>query len=111
MSSGGDRQQSSSRKRPVDGDDNDNDKNCSSAAVPGLRSVISSNNHRAANQAQEYKRRQILQESWGFREVLAECGLLDFAPPTPAAAAASNIDDGGGKFKYTLAFLCHCHWN
>lgn len=108
------RQQSSSRKRPVDGGggDNDNDNNCSSAAVPGLRSAFSSNNHRAANQAQEYKRRQILQESWGLREVLAECGLLDFAPPTPAAATASSNsdDDNGGKFKYILTFFCHCHW-
>ena len=32
-----------------------------------------------ATQAQENKRRQIQQSSWGFREVLVECGLLDFA--------------------------------
>ena len=32
-----------------------------------------------ATQAQENKRRQIQQSSWGFREVLVECGLLEFA--------------------------------
>ena len=31
-----------------------------------------------ATQAQENKRRQIQQSSWGFREVLVECGLLEF---------------------------------
>ena len=32
-----------------------------------------------ATQAQENKRRQIQQSSWGFSEVLVECGLLEFA--------------------------------
>ena len=32
-----------------------------------------------ATQAQDNKRRQIQQSSWGFREVLVECGLLEFA--------------------------------
>ena len=34
--------------------------------------------HEAPN-AQEAKRRQIQQAAWGLREVLGECGLLEFA--------------------------------
>lgn len=32
-----------------------------------------------AARARDAKRRQIQQASWGFREVLAECGLAEFA--------------------------------
>lgn len=79
MSTGGDPQQQL-RKRPIDSSDT------GGGGISSLRSN-SSNNHRAT-QAQEYKRRQIMQKSWGFREVLAECGLLEFA-----ARAATIVDD------------------
>ena len=47
-----------------------------------------------ATQAQENKRRQIQQSSWGFREVLVECGLLEFA---------TNNGSGDGE-SFFLAF-------
>ncbi len=51
----------------------------------------SNSNNNRATQAQEYKRRQILQSEWGFKEVLTECGLLDFASGN---IGDGNVDDG-----------------
>ncbi|KAL7541555.1 hypothetical protein ACHAXR_011033 [Thalassiosira sp. AJA248-18] len=73
-----------SRKRPLletegasaNGGDGNNNNN------------ISTINNSRATHAQDFKRRQIQQSSWGFREVLAECGLLEFA-------TRNNNGDGG----------------
>lgn len=54
-----------SRKRPLESDSTNKENN----------GVIS----RAA-QAQDLKRRQIEQATWGFKEALTECGVVEFAP-------------------------------
>ena len=50
-------------------------------------------NSSRATQAQEVKRRQIQQASWGFREVLTECGLLEFA-----SSSGDGCDGGKSSF-------------
>jgi hypothetical protein len=74
-----------SRKRPIDipGGDSNNARNIDTRSC--------------ATQAQDYKRRQILQKSWGFREVLSECGLLEFAA-VDGDDSSSNNDYGESKF-------------
>lgn len=55
----------SSRKRPLESDNTNKENN----GIPS----------RAA-QAQDLKRRQIQQASWGFKEALTECGVVEFTP-------------------------------
>lgn len=126
-----------SRKRPIDTTGggcvaaNNNDGGGTSAGVrtsSSKRSSSGNNNGTTistasrATQAQEYKRRQIIQETWGFREVLAECGLLEFAAgknSTSSPLADDENQDGGesrdlhifawasiGKGNYFLHSLC-----
>ncbi len=95
MSSGTNSHQS--RKRPID---SSGDTGGSGGGVSCLRGSNRSNtndgnSHRAATQAREFKRRQIMQQSWGFREVLAECGLLEFAASNASSASLAAADDNG----------------
>ena len=63
---------SDGRKRPLDSDED--------GSGGGGGSRARTNNHDA-------KRRQTIElSSWGFKEVLVECGLVEFAP--------SDDDDG-----------------
>jgi hypothetical protein len=62
-----------SRKRPLESDS----ASSTNKENNGSSSIITSS--RAA-QAQDLKRRQIQQASWGFKEALAECGVVEFAP-------------------------------
>eukprot|EP00984_Skeletonema_dohrnii_P018378 scaffold8562_cov102-Skeletonema_dohrnii-CCMP3373.AAC.5 len=55
---------SNSRKRPLESDTNKENNGITTSR---------------ATQAQDLKRRQIQQASWGFKEALAECGVVEFA--------------------------------
>jgi hypothetical protein len=114
-----------SRKRPIDNtrtgggcdaadnndNDNDNGGGGTSASFHTSSSKSSRSNHGTttttstttasrATQAQEHKRRQIMQETWGFREVLAECGLLEFAAGKKSSSSPLDVDEmkDGGEF-------------
>ena len=71
-----------SKKRPLELDDtiNNNDDDDGNNKSTTSR----------ATHAQELKRRQIQQSNWGFRQVLVECGLLEFA--------SSSSSTCGGEF-------------
>ena len=58
--------------------------------------------------AQEIKRRQIQQQSWGFREVLAECGLRALAPSSgegaPRGGLLPLVRDGGRGIEMCIVY-------
>lgn len=66
-----------SRKRPLESDNTNKENN----------GITTSSR---ATQAQDLKRRQIQQASWGFKEALTECGVLEFAPTSITETSNDN---------------------
>jgi len=70
-----------SRKRPLQLDDTVNNATDTTSASS------------RATHAQDFKRRQIQQASWGFRQVLSECGLLEFDNVAASPAGGNDGDN------------------